>query len=459
MMASEIVPDLAGSRARSGGAALLRRVAVLRRVLRRIVALGPSSGLRRAGLALSASALLCSSQAALQSQAEGVGPERIALRSSGLIDIEQGAVIEDAVVLVEGARIVAVGTGKQVSIPEGTRLVDLGSCWLLPGLIDAHVHLAWGVAAGSAAPPGAAEALATLRAGFTTVRNLGSTGFADLLLRDAIDAGRVTGPRMLVAGPGLGAPGGTCAQVFAGEGVVGGAEEARAKVRELAGLGVDWIKLCAGGGVLATAADQDSCELSIETMRAIVEEAHARSLRVAAHAQGPRAIAAAVQAGVDSIEHGALIDEPTARAMKERGTVLVPTLYRLDWNLAAAGQTGGAQASRLVQARDDARARAARAIELGVPIALGTDATVIPHGLNARELGVLVELGLSPLAALRAATLDAARLLGLEREIGSITPGKRADLIAVTADPLADVHVLEHVAWVMRDGRVVKDER
>jgi imidazolonepropionase-like amidohydrolase len=422
-----------------------------------------SSGLRHLAVALMGAALTLPSLATGQSPAGSDRPERIALRSARMIDVEEGSVIQDAVVLVEGLRIVAAGTREQVSIPEGVRLLDLGTCWLVPGLVDAHVHLAWGAAADAggndAPPPGAAEALATLRAGFTTVRNLGSTGFADVLLREAIDAGEVPGPRMLVAGPGLGAPGGTCAGVFAGEGVVRSAEEARAKVRELAEAGVDWIKFCAGGGVLATPADQDACELSPETMRAIVEEAHALSLRVAAHAQGPRAIATAVQAGVDSIEHGALLDDPAARAMKERGTVLVPTLYRLDWNVAAAGQSGGAQATRLAQARDDARAHVKRAIELGVPLVLGTDATVFPHGLNARELGVLVELGLSPLQAMRAATLDAARLLGLEREIGSIAPGKRADLIAVAADPLADVRALEHVVWVMRDGRVVKDER
>lgn len=382
-----------------------------------------------------------------------------------MLDVEHGTVIADAVVVIEGARIVAAGARADVVVPEGTPLLDLGDLTLLPGLIDAHVHLAWGSAPASAGsdapPPGAEEALLTLRAGFTTVRNLGSTGFADVSLREAIGAGRVPGPRLLAAGPALGTPGGTCAQVFASEGVVRGPEEARARVRELAELGVDVIKLCAGGGVLATLADEGSCELTLETMRAIVTEAHARGLRVAAHAQGPRAILDAVEAGVDSIEHGALIDDTAARAMKERGVALVPTLYRLDWALEAAqkdGRAGGPPAG-LAQARDLARARVARAVELGVPIVLGTDATVFPHGLNARELGVLVEVGLPPWSALRAATIDAARLLGLEREVGSIAPEKRADLIAVSGDPLTDMHVLERVPWVMHDGVVVKDER
>src|SRR5688572_13063922 len=323
--------------------------------------------------------------------------ERIVLCASNLIDVAQGTVVVDAVVVIDGGRIVAAGARAGVDVPADAKTLDLGEGWLLPGLVDAHVHLAWGAAADAAPdapPPGTADALTTLRAGFTTVRNLGSTGYADLLLRDAIEAGRVPGPRMLVAGPGLGAPGGTCARVFAGEGVVAGPAEARAKVRELAEHGVDWIKFCAGGGVLATSADEDACELPLETMRALVEEAHARSLRVAVHAQGPRAITAALEAGVDSIEHGAWIDEAAARAMKARGIALVPTLYRLDWALEQAEKAGNTGPALVAgrEARDLAREHVARAIELGVPIVLGTDATTFPHGLNAHELGVLVEL-------------------------------------------------------------------
>jgi imidazolonepropionase-like amidohydrolase len=327
--------------------------------------------------------------------------------------------------------------------------------------VDAHVHIAWGASAPGGTVAGAAEALATLQAGFTTVRNLGSTGFADLRLREAIDAGRVPGPRLLVAGASLGSPGGTCSAVFAGEGVVRDADEARARVRELAERGVDVIKYCAGGGVLATPADAEACELAPEVQRALVAEAHARGLRVAAHAQGPRAILVAVEAGVDSIEHGSLLDEAAARAMKARGVVLVPTLYRLEWGLASAEQAGAPleRLASLEEARALARAAAARAVELGVPLACGTDATVFPHGLNARELGELVRAGLSPARALRAATLDAARLLGLEHEIGSLAAGKRADVIAVAGNPLEDVRVLEDVDWVMQAGVVVKDER
>ena len=393
--------------------------------------------------------------------------ERLALHAARLIDVERGELIEDALVIVEGASIVAAGARASLEVPEGASLIELGDLTLLPGLVDAHVHLAWGAGEAHAnveAPAplsGAEEALATLRAGFTTVRNLGSTGFADLRLRDAIAAGSVAGPRMLVAGPALGAPGGTCDRVFAGEGVVRDEVEARARVRELAGRGVDVIKLCAGGGVLATLADEGACELSLEVMQAIVAEAHSEGLRVAAHAQGSRAIQNAVQAGVDSIEHGGLIDEPAAQAMEARGVVLVPTLARMEWSLANA-RASAAPAARLEAleaAGNLARERVARAIELGVPIACGTDASVLPHGSNARELRALVDAGLSPARSLRAVTVDAARLLGLEQEVGTIAAGMRADLVAVAGNPLEDVRVLESVAWVMSAGRIVKDER
>ena len=374
--------------------------------------------------------------------------ERLALHAARLIDVERGELIEDALVIVEGASIVAAGARASLEVPEGASLIELGDLTLLPGLVDAHVHLAWGAGEAHAnveAPAplsGAEEALATLRAGFTTVRNLGSTGFADLRLRDAIAAGSVAGPRMLVAGPALGAPGGTCDRVFAGEGVV----------RD---------KLCAGGGVLATLADEGASELSLEVKQAIVAEAHSEGLRVAAHAQGSRAIQNAVQAGVDSIEHGGLIDEPAAQAMEARGVVLVPTLARMEWSLANA-RASAAPAARLEAleaAGNLARERVARAIELGVPIACGTDASVLPHGSNARELRALVDAGLSPARSLRAVTVDAARLLGLEQEVGTIAAGMRADLVAVAGNPLEDVRVLESVAWVMSAGRIVKDER
>jgi len=387
--------------------------------------------------------------------------DMVLLNVGRLFDVEAGLVRKDQVVLVKAGRIVAAGDIR-FKLPAGTRVIDLGQALVLPGLIDAHTHLAWAPPAGTAAGAalaGTDEARTTLMAGFTTVRNLGSTGRADILLRDAIAAGRVKGPRLLAAGPGIGAPGGACDQVFGGEAVAAPGVDLGALVDRLVANGADVIKLCAGGGVVAS--QPGTAELSREQVAAIVTAAHRHGRKVAAHAQGPEAIANAVCAGVDSIEHGAFLDEATAREMKRRGTVLVPTLYRLDWALEQARAAAGTPAARLAalaQARSEAHAHVRRAIALGVPVALGTDATVFPHGLNARELAVLVELGLPPADALRAATLHAARLLGLEREVGVIAEGRRADLIAVDGDPLRDVRALEHVRFVMKDGQVVKNE-
>lgn len=372
----------------------------------------------------------------------------VVVRAARLLDVESGRWIAPAVVVISGERIVEVRTSYARASDAAVEEIDLGDMSLLPGLIDAHVHLAW---AGGA---NAEAARATLFAGFTTVRNLGSTGRADLLLRDAIDRGEIVGPRMLAAGAALGAPGGVCDQVFAGEGVVTGAEQARQRVEELVAAGADVIKLCAGGSVIPVPGDQTATELSPETLRAIVETAHGHHLKVAAHAQGPAAIAAAAGAGVDSIEHGGLLDDETIELLRARDVVLVPTLYRLDWLLEqAAGQPGQ---SRLRESRDRARDGVRRAIHRGVSIVVGTDATVFPHGLNARELSVLVELGLSPLEAIRAATIRAADLLGRSDRVGTLAAGKLADLVAVDGDPLADVTVLERPRFVMLGGRVIR---
>jgi imidazolonepropionase-like amidohydrolase len=385
-------------------------------------------------------------------------PGVTALKAGRLLDVRRGEYLDHAVILVEADRIRAVGSAAQVKIPEGARVVDLSRLTVLPGLIDAHVHLAWGSPEPGKPLPGTEEAQATLEAGFTTVRNPGSTGRADLALRDAIQRGEVRGPRMLAAGPALGLPGGACDRVFAGEGRAAGVAEVRARARQVLDSGSDLLKLCSGGGVVATGADAESTEYGEAEIRAIVEEAHGRGKTVAAHAQGALAITNAVRAGVDSIEHGAWIDEASAGLMKARGVFLVPTLYRLDWGIENAAKTG-ASAERLQalrEARQATREHVGRAIGLGVPVAFGTDATVYPSGLNAREFAVLVEIGMKPLAAIRSATLDAARLLGMQDRIGAIEPGMLADVIAVDGDPLADVRTLEKVSFVMKGGRVEK---
>lgn len=385
-------------------------------------------------------------------------PGVTALKAGRMLDVRRGVYLDHAVILVEGDRIRAVGAAAQVKIPEGAHVVDLSRLTVLPGLIDAHVHLAWGAREPGKPLPGTDEAKATLEAGFTTVRNPGSTGGADLALRDAIESGVARGPRMLAAGAALGMPGGACDRVFAGEGRAAGVAEVRERARQVLDSGADLLKLCSGGGVVASQADAESTEYGEAEIRAVVEEAHRRGKTVAAHAQGALAIANAVRAGVDSIEHGAWIDEASAGLMKARGVFLVPTLYRLDWQIENAAKAG-ADAERLKSLREARQAthdHVARAIGLGVPIAFGTDASVYPSGLNAREFAVLVEVGMTPLAAIRSATLDAARLLGLQERLGVIEAGKLADIIAVEGDPLTDVRTLETVGFVMKGGRVEK---
>lgn len=365
------------------------------------------------------------------------------LRARAMLDVDAGVLRPHPVVFVRGETIDRVAYGPTATTP-GDRVIDLGDCVLVPGLIDAHVHLAWAPQDGDElVQPGvtrqaADDARATLVAGFTTVRNLGSTSGADLLLRDAIARGEVVGPTILAAGAGLGSPGGACDLVFGGEAVASDAAGFTMRTEQVIAAGADVVKVCTGGGVIA----EDglaSPDLTVEHVRAIVEAARRRGRVVAAHAQGEAAIDVALDGGAASIEHGGFISTRLAERMRRTGVWLVPTLYRLELTGAPSGE-----------AQRQHFAAAARA---GVPIAFGTDATVIPHGTNARELGVLVRLGLSPLEAIRTATSNAAALLG-RGDIGAIAAGTRADIIATADDPLGDVGTLERVMFVMRGGTI-----
>ncbi|HET6203883.1 MAG TPA: amidohydrolase family protein [Planctomycetota bacterium] len=404
-------------------------------------------------------ALCAATRSGRQERERGTAePREWAIRAAGMVSVRTGALVADAVVRVRGDRIVAAGRATEVEIGWGLPTVDLGSAVLLPGLIDAHTHLAWGPAPEGGPLPGAAEARATLLAGFTTVRNLGSMARADVALKRAIDAGEIPGPRMQVAVAGIGPRGGVCDQVFAGEGAAGDPEEAAARTRELIAAGAEAIKVCAGGGVVPAPADREACECSEALIRRVVEVAHAAGRKVAAHAQGPVAVRNAVQAGVDSIEHGGFLDAEGAALLARRRVFLLPTLYRIDWLLERAERAAAPEARLQALRTARARARESLALAIGekVRIAFGTDATVFPHGLNAREFRALVEGGLPPAEALRAATTTAAELLGWEDRIGALEPGKLADAIAVRGNPLADVSALERVVFVMKGGEVVR---
>jgi len=403
-----------------------------------------------------------------------------AIRAGTLIDGRGGAPVRNAVILVRDGRIQAVGT--DVRVPAGARVLDLSRYTVLPGFIDMHVHLAgrptgegdWvnaGVREGPAddAIFGVRNARATLEAGFTTVRNVGASGFADVALRNAINAGRVPGPRMFTAGHAIGATGGHCDdngyapgvlnhEPGPMEGIANGPDEVRAAVRLQVKYGADVIKLCATGGVLSQGDAVGAQQMDDDELAAAVRAAHLLGRRVAAHAHGQAGIVAAARAGVNSIEHGSFLDSAAARVMLEHGTWLVPTL--------TAGVTVGDSASGLPPWAA-AKGRAAwaamqRGIRIahgmGVRIAFGTDAGVFPHGQNAREFEYLVRYGgFTPMEAIQAATLHAAQLLGDEPDVGTVEPGRWADLVAVEGDPLADITVLRTgVRYVVKGGEVVR---
>jgi imidazolonepropionase-like amidohydrolase len=303
-------------------------------------------------------------------------------------------------------------------------------------------------------------------AGFTTIRNVGAGGYTDVDLRDAINQGQVPGPHMQVSGPPLGITGGHCDENLlpiryhvVGEGVADGIAAVQQKVRQNIKYGVDLIKICATGGVLSKGDDPQASQYTIEEMRAIVADAHRLGRKVAAHAHGSQGILWATQAGVDSIEHGSYIDDASIAEMKKNGTYLVPTLYLEDW-LVEKGNLPAFYKQKMADTIVVAKKNIKHAIDAGVKIALGTDAAVYPHGLNAHELDVYVnQMGMTPLAALQSATINAADLMGWSDKTGSIEPGHWADIIAVEQNPLNDVRVLQQVNFVMKSGVVYKNEK
>jgi len=404
-----------------------------------------------------------------------------AIRAGTLIDGTGAAPVKNAVVLVQGDRITAVGTNVQV--PAGATVIDLSGATLLPGFIDGHVHLVGHIigdgdwqhqdlveSASQRALLGAAHAQQTLEAGFTTVRNVGADAFTDVALRNAIAAGWVPGPRIIAAGSSFGINGGHCdgsagfppdvslSRGTIETGAADGVEEVREAVRYNVKHGADVIKICATGGVLSPTDSVGVQQYTEEEMRAVVEAARMTERRVAAHAHGLDGIKAAVRAGVTSIEHGSILDDEAVRMMKERGTYLVPTLMAGESveRLARANRLPPAIAAKALAIAPRMRDSFRRALTGGVKIALGTDAGVFAHGTNGHEFNLMVQFGMSPMQAIVAGTSTSATLLGLEREIGTIAVGKRADLVAVQGNPLDNIQILESVSFVMKDGRVFK---
>src|ERR1700680_1534697 len=399
-----------------------------------------------------------------------------AIRCGKLLDVRAGRVLADQLIVFDAnGTIIAVGPASSTAL-SGITPLDLSAATCLPGLIDVHTPLTGdprssgyqglGISVPREAITGVKNARLTLRAGFTTVRNVGASGYTDVALRDGINDGEVEGPRMLVSGPPLGITGGHCDENllpfefhFKSDGVADGPWPARAKVRETIKYGADLIKICASGGVLSKGDQPGTPQYTFEEMEAIAEEAHKLGRKVAAHAHGTQSIKDAIRAGIDSIEHSSLIDDEGIALAKQHGTFLVFDIYNDDFILQE-----GAKAGMLPESIEKERnlgklqrANFRRALLGGARMAFGTDAGVYPHGDNAKQFATMAEYGMKPLEAIRAATVNAAELLGRAKDIGVVAKDAFADIIAVQGDPRVDVKLLENVKFVMKGGRVYKN--
>ncbi|MCQ4164015.1 Xaa-Pro dipeptidase [Tahibacter harae] len=401
--------------------------------------------------------------------------ERVALTADRLFDADSGQLRSNAVVVIEGERIVEVRSDGKV--PDGVRRIDLGDATLLPGLIDCHVHIDWQSgdfneqilrrSAIDQAVIAHVYARRTLDAGFTTVRNVGSSEFVDVALRNAINRGEVAGPRILASGMALGATGshmdsgmGMSPYLrFDGfSGIADGVDAIRAKVRFNVKYGADVIKYAASAGVLSEEESVGDPQYSQEEMNTVVDESHRWHRKVAAHAHGTEAIKMAVKAGVDSIEHGSMLDDEAIALMKKHGTYLVADVYNDDYILAEFARLKFPQ-SMIEKERKVGRVQREsfqRAVKAGVKIAFGTDAGVYPHGDNGKQFAKMTEWGQTAAQALQAATINAADLLGRKDQVGSLKPGLYADVIAVPGNPLDDINLMQKVSFVMKGGKVEK---
>jgi imidazolonepropionase-like amidohydrolase len=432
----------------------------------------PEDAMTREAAALLSLVLTCT--------AAGAAPATV-VRASHWFDATTGVLRGPVSVVVRDGKIAAIGS--DAAVPAGAEVIDLGDATLLPGFIDAHVHIddedtdnpyrhfhdSLLDTPADRALHSARFARRTLQAGFTTVRDVGSEEFVDVALRRAVAAGDVPGPRIVASGYAIGSPGSHCDTSFPSgkadniaprgplQGVCSGADQCRETVRLQMKYGADVIKFCASGGVLSESDPLEAAQFTPAEMAAIVSEAHTWGRKVAAHAHGDHAAKLAVEAGVDSIEHGSFLSIDTLKLMKAKGTVLVPTRLAAVWVDQQADTFPPAIAVKARAVKKTHGEMVANAYRLGVPMAFGTDTGVSPHGLNAREFGLLVDLGIPPTAVLLAATRDAARLLGVDRETGTLEPGKSADIVAVPGNVLADIRSTEHPIFVMARGTRVSN--
>ena len=424
--------------------------------------------------------ILCTTTTRAQ---EPKGSGTVVLKAARLIDGTGAAPVQNAVVVVTDNKIIAVGKDGGVQIPPNARVINLGDATLLPGFIDAHTHVAGRTLSDPAADYssvrdyasfgailGVANVEKTLMAGFTSIRNVGSGNFDDMALRQAINEGFIIGPRIQAAGHALGITGGHCddngyrpglLDTDYKRGIADGPDQVRAAVRYQVKYGADVIKTCATGGVLSEGDAVGTPQYTFEELKAMVDEATKLERKVAAHAHGTEGIKIAVRAGVASIEHGSFLDDEGARLMAEKGTFLVPTLMagEATMRVVKSGRLTGLRAEK-AKAAAAARQQAIKyALAHKVKFALGTDAGVGAHGANGHEFTLMVEFGLTPMQAINAGTLNAAKLLGWDDRLGQLAAGKLADIVAVPGDPTADIKNMERPLFVMKNGVIYRNSQ
>ena len=411
--------------------------------------------------------------------------QSVVLKAARMFDGKSNALVQNAVVIVQGDRI--VDAGSNLPIPSGAQVIDLGDATLSPGFMDAHTHLTADFSGNynerrlqeldlnvsEQAIRATVFARATVEAGFTTVRDLGSRfvasrEFVDVALRNSINKGTIVGPRMLVATKGIGATGGHFDPtsgfrdfLFGGEpdytdGIANGPDEIRKAVRFEVKNGADVIKAAVSGGVLSLADEVDTPQLTPAEMAALVDESHRLRRKVAVHCHGDQAAREAIEAGVDSIEHGSFMKPETLAMMKKKGTYLTPTLMASEWIMGKLANYPAALQEK-AKAAFNARSEMFRnAVKMGVKISFGTDAAVYPHGENAKEFKLMVDLGMSPIDALKSATTSDAELFGVAQKLGTLEKGKLADVIAIPGDPTSDITATERVSFVMKEGKIIR---
>ena len=421
-------------------------------------------------------ALLAASVTAHGQEAAKPNAHASVVSAARMLDVRSGRMLGNVHILIEDGRIKQVAQGKDAfTVPTGMPHYDLGDVTLLPGMIDMHVHIDsdpeysgynylqfndrfWSVIA-------VENARRTLDAGFTTIRNVGSDAWNDVGLQQAIDAGKLTGPRIVPAGYAFGATGGHCDSTYFPPSMdqknkfnADTPDEARKSVREIRKYGAQVIKICATGGVFSRNTEPGQQQMTYDEMKAVADEAHMWGLKVAAHAHGAAGIRDAIRAGIDTIEHASLIDDEGIRLAKQRGTWLSMDIYNTDYTQAE-GKQNGVLEDNLRKDReigDLQRENFRRAHQAGVKMVFGTDAGIYPHGNNAKQFAVMVRYGMNPAQAIQAATINAAEALG-RSDIGAIETGRFADIVAVSGNPAQDVTRLEHVAFVMKGGVVVRN--